>query len=79
MTISRTQTIGPRNRVVRKKTVSFAPSATQKIARKKVKKYRRQRQKKKAQTSGSLIGNLAKWGINMGAKAINSVLGKNSR
>ena len=48
MTISRTQTIGPRNRVVRKKTVSFAPSATQKIARKKVKKYRRQRQKKKS-------------------------------
>ena len=46
VTISPTQTIGPRNRVVRKKRVSFAPSATQKIARKKVKKYRRQRQKK---------------------------------
>ena len=75
VTISRTQTIGLRNRVVRKKRVSFAPSATQKIARKKVKKYRRQRQKK-AQTGGSLIGNLAKLGINMGAKAINSVLGK---
>ena len=75
VTISPTQTIGPRNRVVRKKRVSFAPSATQKIARKKVKKYRRQRQKK-AQTGGNLIGNLAKWGINMGAKAINSVLGK---
>ena len=41
-----------------------------------VKKYRNHR-RRKGQTGDSLIGNLAKWEINMGAKAINSGLGKN--
>lgn len=45
------------------------------VVRKIANKYKRQRQKKE-QTGGSLIGNLAIWEINLGAKAINSGLGK---
>lgn len=48
---------------------------TQKVARQIVKKYRNQR-KREGQTGDSIIGNLAKWEINMGSKAINSGLGK---
>ena len=64
------------NQRVRKNKARFAPSATQKVARRIVKKYRNHR-RRKGQTGDSLIGNLAKWEINMGAKAINSGLGKN--
>ena len=49
VTIRRTRTIGPRNRVVRKKKVRFAPSATQKVARRIVNKYKKQRRKKHKQ------------------------------
>ena len=38
MTVRQTQAIGPRNRVIRKKRVRFAPSAIQKAARRIVKK-----------------------------------------
>ena len=75
VTIRRTRTIGPRNKVVRKQKVRFALPPAQKAATQIVKKYRRQR-RKKGQIGGSLIGNLAKWRINMGAKAINSGLGE---
>ena len=57
------------NQRVRKNKARFAPSATQKVARRIVKKYRNHR-RRKGQTGDSLIGNLAKWEINMGAKAI---------
>ena len=75
VTIRRTRTIGPRNKVVRKQKVRFALPPAQKAATQIVKKYRRQR-RKKGQIGGSLIGNLAKWRINMGAKAVNSGLGE---
>ena len=76
MTIGRTRRIEPRKRLTRKKKVRFVSSVTQKVSRRIVKKYRNQR-KKRIQTAGSIIRNLAKWEINMGAKAINSKLGKN--
>ena len=75
MTIRQTKTTGPRNRRTRKKKVRFPYTATQKSARRIIKKYSNKR-KKKAQQGGSLIGNLAEWGISMGSKAINSGLGK---
>ena len=73
--MSRTRTIGPRNRRKTKKKVRFAltNTPTQDRARrikKKKEEFRR------AQTGKGLAGNLANLGISMGSKAINSVLGK---
>ena len=46
VTIRRTRTIGPRSRQIRKKKVRFAPSTTQRVAKRIVRKYRNQRKKK---------------------------------
>ena len=54
MTIRRTRTIGPRNRQIRKKKVSFEPSTTQRVAKRIVTKYRNQRGRK-AQTGGAYL------------------------
>ena len=69
------RTIGPRKRRTRKKKVRFAlaNTPTQDRARRIRKKYRKLRG---VQTGRGLVGNLTKLGINMGSKAINSVLGK---
>ena len=67
MTIRRRRTIGPRNRRVIEKRVRFADAATQKAARRIIKKYRNH-QIKRPQKSGSLLRNIAKSGINMGQK-----------
>ena len=80
MTIRRTRITGLRNRRIRKKKVRFAPSTTQRVAKRIVSKYKNQGKRRKAQTGGSLLGNLAKLGIKMGSKPINSGLGeKNNR
>ena len=75
MTIRRTRTIGPRSRQIRKKKVRFAPSTTQRVAKRIVRKYRNQR-RRKAQTGVSILENLAKLGIKMGSKVISSALGE---
>ena len=67
MTIRRRRTIGQRNRHVIEKRVRFADAATQKTARRIIKKYRNHR-RKKYQKGRSLLGNITKWGINMGQK-----------
>ena len=54
VTIRRTRTIGPRNRQIRKKKVSFEPSTTQRVAKRIVTKYRNQRGRK-AQTGGAYL------------------------
>ena len=73
--MSRTRTIGPRNRRKTKKKVRFAltNTPTQDRARRIKKKKEELR---RAQTGKGLAGNLANLGISMGSKAINSVLGK---
>ena len=73
--MSRTSTIGPRNRRKTKKKVRFAltNTPTQDRARRIKKKKEELR---RAQTGKGLAGNLANLGISMGSKAINSVLGK---
>ena len=60
---------------VRKNRVRFAlaNTPTQDRARRIKRKYRRQRL---APTGGGLVGDLAKLGIRMGSKAINSAFGK---
>ena len=61
MMIRRTRTIAPRNRWTRKNTKRVrivVDTPPQKIDRKIVEKYRNQR-RKKAKTSGSLLGNIA--------------------
>ena len=67
--IRRTRTIGPKNRRTKKKRATFADTATEKTARRIIKKYRNQ-QRKKAKKGGTLLGNIAKWGVNMGAKIL---------
>ena len=67
MTIRQTRIIGPRNRHTKKKRITFADTATQKKARRIILKFRNQ-QRKKAQKGGSLLSDIAKWGVNMGAK-----------
>ena len=67
--IRRTSTIGPKNRRTKKKRATFADTATEKTARRIIKKYRNQ-QRKKAKKGGTLLGNIAKWGVNMGAKIL---------
>ena len=76
MTIRRTRTIGLRNRQIRQKKVSFVPSTTQRVAKRIIRKYKNQGKRRKTQTGGSILGNLAKLGIKMGSKSINSGLGK---
>ena len=73
--MSRTRTIGPRNRRKTKKKVRFAltNTPTQDRARRIKKKKEEIR---RTQTGKGLAGNLANLGISMGSKAINSVLGK---
>ena len=66
--VTRTRTIGPRKRRVRKKRTRFSRDRARRI-----KKYRRQWL---AQTGRGLVGDLAKLGIRMGSKAINSAFGK---
>ena len=66
MTINRTRTIRPRNRQVRKKRVTFANKAAQDRARRTVEKYRNQR-RRKAQTGGNLLGNIAENIARLGA------------
>ena len=91
MTINRTRTIRPRNRQVRKKRVTFANKAAQDRARRTVEKYRNHR-RRKAQTGGNLLGNIAEniarlganfdakklftWGLSLSSKAITSEIGK---
>ena len=58
LTIRPTRTIGPRNRRIRKKKVRFAPSATQRVAKRTVRKYKNQGKGRKAQPRGSILGNL---------------------
>ena len=72
--VTRTRTIGPRKRRVRKKRMRFslANTPTQDRARR-IKRYRRQWL---AQAGRGLVRDLAKLGIIMGAKAINSAFGK---
>ena len=76
MTIRRTRTIGLRNRQIRQKKVSFVPSTTQRVAKRIIRKYKNQGKRRKTQTGGSILGNLAKLGIKMGSKSINSGLGE---
>ena len=72
--VTRTRTIRPRKRRVRKKRTRFslANTPTQDRTRR-IKKYRRQWL---AQTGRGLVGDLAKLAIRMGSKAINSAFGK---
>ena len=67
MTIGCTGAIGHQNRQVQKKKVRFASSVTQNVAWQIVNKCRNE-MRKKGQTGGSIIGNLAKWGITIGVK-----------
>ena len=73
--MTRTRTIGPRKRRTRKEKVRFAlaNTPTEDRARRIKKKYRKLR---RTQTGRGIVGDLAKLGISMGSKAINSVLGK---
>ena len=73
VTIRWTKTIGPRNRQIRKKKVTFAPSTTQRVAKRTIRKYKT-KEKEKHRLGGSILGNLAKLGIKMGSKVINSKL-----
>ena len=74
--ITRTRTIGPQKRRTRKKKVRFALAniSIQNRVKRIKKKYSRLRC---TQTGCGLVGNLAKLGLNMSSKAINSVFGKN--
>ena len=76
MTIRQTRPIGPRNTWIRKKKERFAPSTTKRVVKIIVRKYKNQGKRRKAQTGGSILENLAKLEIKMGSKAINSGLGK---
>ena len=73
--VTRTQTIGLQKRPTRKKKVRFALAniPTQDRVKRLKKKYSSLR---RAQAGCGLVGNLAKLGLNMGSKAINSVFGK---
>ena len=73
--VARTRTVGPRNRRaprIKKKRVRFnlANTPTQDRARRIKKKYRR------LQLGKRLASTIAKLGLTMGLKAVNSVLGK---
>ena len=73
--MSRTRTIGPRNRRKTKKKVRFALTNTPTQDR--VRRIKKKKEElRRAQTGKGLAGNLANLGISMGSKAINSVLGK---
>ena len=76
VTIRQTRPIGPRNTWIRKKKERFAPSTTKRVAKIVVRIYKNQGKRRKAQTGGSKLENLAKLGIKMGLKAINSGLEK---
>ena len=73
--VSRTRTMGPRNKRKTKKKVRFAlaNTPTQDRARRIKKIYRKLRW---VQTGKGLADNLANLGISLGSKAINSVIGK---
>ena len=74
--MSRTRTIGPRNRRKTKKKVRFALTNTPTQDRARRIKKKKKEELRRAQTGKGLAGNLANLGISMGSKAINSVLGK---
>ena len=73
--VTKTRIIGPQKRRFRKNRVRFAleNTPTQDRARRIKRKCRRQRL---SQTGRGLVGDLAKLGIRMGSKAINSAFGK---
>ena len=58
-TVLQARKTGPRNRRIIKKKIRFASSTTQRVAKLIVRKYRNQG-RRKVQTGGSLLGNLAK-------------------
>ena len=60
MTKRWTRTTGLGNRQIRKKKVRFAAPTTQGVAKRIVRKYKNQGKGRKAQTGGSILGNLAK-------------------
>ena len=75
--VTRTRTVGLQKRHTRKKKVkvkfALANTPTQDRAKRIQKKYSRLR---RAQTGRGLVGNLAKLGLNICSKAINSVFGE---
>lgn len=89
VTIRRRRTIGLRNRRVRRipAWINLANTPTQKRAKRIIKKYRNLNRKKK-QSGESILGNLAKWrgdlgaktlfkrGVRIGSKALSSEIGK---
>ena len=75
--MSRTRTIGPRNKRKRKKNVRFALANTPTHDRaRRIKYIYIYRKLRRAQTGKGLAENLANLGIRMGSKVINSLLGK---
>ena len=73
--MSRTRTVGPKNKLKTKKKVRFALANTQTQDRaRRIKK--KKRKLRRAQTGKGLADSLGNLRISMGSKAINSVIGK---